>query len=416
MAEEPGDVRLTAFRREVAGGFVVVVLAARIGSLREEELHDGGGHGVGTGCKHQRRITAEIARRHVGPVFEQETHDGFVARGAGVAQGGFVALGRGAGVGAVGEQQADGGHAAAGGRQHERGLAGIVLGIDGCFRGDEQPQRFLIAADGGGHQGRAAVGDLEVGIGAVFEEQPEDGVAVAERGRQIERRAAVALFRIHSGTTGQQHADLRKVGRGPVQRRGAAAVLRVHVGPGVGQPGEGLERTKSGRVVQQRRASPIRRRQQIRGFLQQFFDGGAGSRPDGRDQGRELRIERRRRGFSGDIVAEVRALIDPRAQQADFGDGQFGFRRHHIAAVAVDELVDEPALRALPGHNDRAIIAAAERVLPEVESEAGLLLAVAVALVAVLLEQRLDVLEVVDLFRGGRRQRKLRGEGRRGEE
>ena len=68
------------------------------------------------------------------------------------------------------------------------------------------------------------------------------------------------------------------------------------------------------------------------------------------------------------MVGPVRPLIDPRAQEADlFRRQPLAFLRHDLffALEAGNELYHE-ALSAVPGHDDRAVLAAFERNFPGV--------------------------------------------------
>src|SRR5437660_818535 len=71
--------------------------------------------------------------------------------------------------------------------------------------------------------------------------------------------------------------------------------------------------------------------------------------------------------------------------------------------------MDQAAVAALAGDDDRPRLAALEHERGGVEAQLGLLLVRAVALEAVLAEDRLDVAEVIDL--GGTGNRRQQGDG-----
>ena len=128
----------------------------------------------------------------------------------------------------------------------------------------------------------------------------------------------------------------------------------------------------------------------------QLPDGLGIAGADGRDERREFGIDRLRRGFFLDLDAELGALVDPGAENSDLFIGERAGGRHLQAAVAIHEAADEFACGAVARDDHRAVIAAAERVLALVEPKAGLLDVFAVAGVALLRKQRLDIFFVVD--------------------
>ena len=307
----------------------------------------------------------------------------------------LVALRSHARVRAVIDQVADGRRVAIAGGQHQRGFAGAVPRIDPGFGLDQQAHGLQVAAPRGGHQRRAAIGDADVGIGAGGQQQPHHAVAAAHGRRLIERRAAFHLPGVDGGAARQEHRHLRLVVDGPQQGRGAAAVLRVHVRTSIEEQGQRVHAPEASRMVQERRTRRIGRVHQIAGTGDGRLRLRSRPRSHRGNQRRQPRVDRPRRRFLRHIVAEVRALVDPRTQDADLLGQQRAGRRHLHAAVTVHQAMNQLALAALAGHDDRPVVAAAQGVLAQVEPEARLLHLGAVARVAVLRQQGLDVLLVV---------------------
>src|SRR5260370_41635357 len=90
-------------------------------------------------------------------------------------------------------------------------------------------------------------------------------------------------------------------------------------------------------------------------------------------------------------IGEVAALVDPGSQDSDIGGRERSSGRHLHTSFGAGDAQDQFAFRALAGHDDRAVITAAESILPLVQTESGLLLARTVAAQAVGLEDRFDV-------------------------
>ena len=100
-----------------------------------------------------------------------------------------------------------------------------------------------------------------------------------------------------------------------------------------------------------------------------------------------------------------RALIDPRPQQAHLLGGQFGpFLRHQTVGFQTGHEMDQVAFPAVAGDDGLAGIRFAKEQRAVVEAEAALVVAAAVALEALLLEDGLDVADEVDRFGGGGRE------------
>ena len=177
-----------------------------------------------------------------------------------------------------------------------------------------------------------------------------------------------------------------------MQGRGGAAVFRVHVGAFVEQKSHGGERAEAGGVVQWRGTRAVFGVDESGVGFQKFLDVSGGAGANGGDEGRDFRVDGRRRGFLFDLGAEVGALIDPGFQERDFLFRQRACWGHLQAAIAIHDAANQLALGALAGDDDGTIIAAAHRVLPLVETQAGLLHVLAVAGVAALCQEGLDLL------------------------
>ena len=158
--------------------------------------------------------------------------------------------------------------------------------------------------------------------------------------------------------------------------------------------------SKTGGVLERRVTGPIVRTDQV-GIGDQPSNGFRIARASGRNECRELWIDRLRRSVILDLNAEIGALVDPGAEDSDLLIWETTGGRHLQAAVAIDEPADKFAFGAVAWDDDRAIIAAPQCVLPLVEAEAGLLGVFAVTGVAFLREDRLDILFEVDFPVGG---------------
>jgi len=156
------------------------------------------------------------------------------------------------------------------------------------------------------------------------------------------------------------------------------------------------EVSKTGGVLERRVTGPIVRTDQVGTGSDQLSDGFGIAGAGGRNECRELWIDGLRRSVILDLDTEVGALVDPGAEDSDLLIWERTSGRHLQAAVAVDEPTDKFAFGAVARDDDRAIIAAPQSVLPLVEAEAGLLGVFAVTGVALLGEDRLDVLFEVD--------------------
>ena len=135
-------------------------------------------------------------------------------------------------------------------------------------------------------------------------------------------------------------------------------------------------------------------------------------RAHSRDDRRDFRIDGlRRRSLRPDLGPEVCALIDPRSQDADLVIRQRTGRRHLQSAVTVHEPLDQFAVGAVARRDDRSVVAAAQRGLPQVEAQTRLLRLRSVTRVTVLREDRPHVGVVID---GPGCRRRKRGLGRNG--
>src|SRR4051794_6730586 len=91
-------------------------------------------------------------------------------------------------------------------------------------------------------------------------------------------------------------------------------------------------------------------------------------------------------------IRPLRALIDPRAQQADLLRREsLAFRRHDRIGVEPRDEVHQFALRTLAGDEGSAIVTALHCRGPAIQSQAALLLFRAVTLHATIREQRLNI-------------------------
>ena len=107
------------------------------------------------------------------------------------------------------------------------------------------------------------------------------------------------------------------------------------------------------------------------------------------------------------IDGHLRALIDPRAEHADLVGRKalaFAVGRHQKIFVDAGDEANQLTLAALAGNERRfAVIAAGGQRLMAIDAKIALLLLLAVASDAVLLEDRLDIAREVDLPVGRRR-------------
>ena len=120
-----------------------------------------------------------------------------------------------------------------------------------------------------------------------------------------------------------------------------------------------------------------------------------------------------------DPVRPDRTLVDPAGQGGDLGGGQAASGRHELVLVVAGEEVDQRAVLGPAGNDVRAVVVAAlERLRLDVETQAGLLLRLAVTVVAVLLEDRAHLADEIDRRggRGGGQEQEKRAEARDGHE
>ena len=150
------------------------------------------------------------------------------------------------------------------------------------------------------------------------------------------------------------------------------------------------------------------------GEVELLLDGWGVAVANGRQETGEFRGDGRGRGVLFYLDAEVDALVDPGAEDADFFGGEGAGGGHLHAPVAADDSFDELAGGAVARVDDDAVIAAAHGVLALVEAEARLLHVFAVAGVTLGGEDGFDVFFVVDFDSCGGRERRLGGEGEQG--
>ena len=114
-------------------------------------------------------------------------------------------------------------------------------------------------------------------------------------------------------------------------------------------------------------------------------------------------MTRLRRGASG-TVGPARALIDPSSQQGNLLCGQrcpFTVRRHDAGVfVQSGDECNQPTRRAIAGDDALATVASVERPRLDIEPQPSFLLFRAVARVASLAQQRLDIRDKIDLAIG----------------
>ena len=130
---------------------------------------------------------------------------------------------------------------------------------------------------------------------------------------------------------------------------------------------------------------------------------------------RNPRNRRSPRRYEGPVFRPLRALLDPALEQLFLRFGELAIRlrrRHHLVAICAQDACDEFAFRDLSRRDDReAVLIFPQRasllVQPQLRFARGLVGAVAV--VAVLREDRLDVAVEVHLFLRGAHARR-RGE------
>ena len=124
---------------------------------------------------------------------------------------------------------------------------------------------------------------------------------------------------------------------------------------------------------------------------------------------RPIRLEVHHRRL-GEVraVLPLESLIDPRPQQANLFRGELrAFLRHHIVGIDPGDQLDEITPRAVAHHHRSPSVATGQQLLTCLEAKSALGLALAVALGATLLEQRINLLGKTDLVVGSRRQLRL---------
>ena len=255
---------------------------------------------------------------------------------------------------------------------------------------------------GGSHEGRHSGECFCVRISPFVEQEAEDGNGVGHGGSLVDQSAPINGSGVDVGTVVEEQTDLGLVVQAPEERRGFSLVAGVRVGPMFKEQFHRREIAKAGGVLERHGTRQIVRVDESGAGADQPFHGFGVAGADGRDQRRELRIDGFRRGVILDLNAEIGTLVDPGAEDSDLLIRERTGGRHLQSAVTIDEPANEFAFGAAARNDDWAIIAAAERILALVEAESGLLGFFAMAGVAFLREDRLDVLLEVDLPVGGR--------------
>ncbi len=95
-------------------------------------------------------------------------------------------------------------------------------------------------------------------------------------------------------------------------------------------------------------------------------------------------------------------LLDPALDRGNLlgPQRQLGVRRHPLARVSVCDAGDEETSRQVPGLNNRPAIAPLLHAGERIQSQVGLLFESRMAGEAAALQDRLDVLGVIDRLRG----------------
>ncbi len=95
-------------------------------------------------------------------------------------------------------------------------------------------------------------------------------------------------------------------------------------------------------------------------------------------------------------AGHLSARVDPGAERLDFVLRDRTGRRHLEPGFRADQPLDQLALGCVARHDDHAVVAAPERVLPEIEPQARLLLARPVTAEAAFCEDRADIPVVIN--------------------
>ena len=130
---------------------------------------------------------------------------------------------------------------------------------------------------------------------------------------------------------------------------------------------------------------------------------------------RPARREGRAAEAEVDLGRPRQTLVDPAAQQCRLRGRKLGaLGRHPPLGIVRGDQLEEQAVARLAGSRGRTALAPRDERLPSFERQSAPILAPAVALQAVLLQNRLDVPGKVDLGRLGRRSRAVRDGGSSG--
>ena len=278
-------------------------------------------------------------------------------------------------------------------------VAGKLLGQEAVvgFVGVERPDDVVAVTPGVGAKGILAIA-VRLGIADQVEPVPRPALAVARRGQQAVDQALVGVGRV----VGQECVDFLGGRRQPGQVEGRAADQGRLVGLRGGRQAvveKRLENESVDRVS--RPVGPV-----VGPRIDRLGNGRSANgleRPEGAVSGGELRSPvdwpRRLRGMGRAIAAGPGCTQgDPAGEDGDFLRAELA-GGGHLEPLVVDRL-DEQALVGLAGHDRRSRLAPLENRLQRVEPQAPFLLLVAVARVAVLGQERPDVL-LEELLAGG---------------
>jgi hypothetical protein len=190
-----------------------------------------------------------------------------------------------------------------------------------------------------------------IGIGAVIEQQLDDGLAAGLARGDHERRAKVGGAGVDVRAVRDEQRGLVVVVRGPHQGGGVGVVVRVGIGAHLQQPVQrwsvGVEhrvhegrRTFGAAFVQQCRLGRDGLEKVRQRIVAQHLHGCDG-----------LGVEGRKIDFVGQRRRPHRALIDPVFEDGDLVGTQRLFGRHRRAELRVAYTVIHHAVGAVAGHN-----------------------------------------------------------------
>ena len=244
----------------------------------------------------------------------------------------------------------------------------------GAF-GEQELGGFQAHAQGGEERRDAGEGP-GIGIGARFQKKLDDGRAGGLHGGQVKSRAAFHCLGIDVGALRKQQLQFGGVGDRPMQSGGFAIVMRIGIGPGGQQLAHHFQIAGIGGVHQRGGAGSVGRLRERFVGGQRLADGRQVLAVDGIEERLNLGVGGLLLFAHGPIGAarHVGALVDPGAQDADVFGRQRTGGRHLQAGVGTGQAQDQLALGAVAGNDDSSVVAAAERVLAQIETQAGLLL------------------------------------------